>query len=219
MDSNHQGFPPLRCRGNQHPPQDVLTLVRCSDVRSTLSVRSMATSRGPTKPPAAPAAPSRNVEAPPGVTTPAPAPAVPSAPDGQGADECLRQRTMDPVAGGMLECQHFTSGSLMPAGMPRAPGLSSGDYAVRFGSVGGRLLMTLRIPCAAYAVRVSIAGDTITPDPGTLESVVGTCTFPWDPGAGADGTVHSGPASDCAAGKRHRAAQPGVGGHPLPHPL
>ena len=54
------------------------------------------------------------------------------------------------------------------------------DYALRFGSVGGRLLMTLRIPCAAYAVSVSIARDTITPDPGTLESVVGTCTFPWD---------------------------------------
>ena len=139
-----------------------------------------AINQGATKPPAAPAAPSRNAEAPHGVTTPAPAPAVPSAPDGQAADECLRQRATDPVAGGMLECQYFTSGSRMPAGMPRAPGLSSGDYAVRFGSVGGRLLMTLRIPCAAYAVSVSMAGDTITPDPGTLESIVGTCTFPWD---------------------------------------
>ncbi|WP_079549708.1 hypothetical protein [Arthrobacter sp. 49Tsu3.1M3] len=40
--------------------------------------------------------------------------------------------------------------------------------------------MTVRIPCASYAVRVSIAGETITPDPRTLESSLGTCNFPWD---------------------------------------
>lgn len=40
--------------------------------------------------------------------------------------------------------------------------------------------MTVRIPCASYAVRVSIAGQTITPVPGTTESFVGTCGFPWD---------------------------------------
>ena len=138
------------------------------------------TSQGAPKPPAAPAGPSRNAQAPPGVAAPAPAPAVPPAPDGQGPDECLRQRATDPAAGGMLDCRYFTAGALMPAGVPRAPGISSGDYAVRFGSVGGRPLMTMRIPCAAYAVSVSIAGDTITPDPDTLERVVGTCNFPWD---------------------------------------
>ena len=40
--------------------------------------------------------------------------------------------------------------------------------------------MTVRIPCASYTVRISIAGETITPDPGTLETFVGTCNFPWD---------------------------------------
>lgn len=80
----------------------------------------------------------------------------------------------------MLECQYFTSGSMQPASVPHGPGLSSGDYAVRFGIVGGRTLMTVRIPCASFAIRVSVAGQTITPIPGTLESVQGACTFPWD---------------------------------------
>ena len=99
---------------------------------------------------------------------------------GQGIDECLPQRAENAVANGALECQYFTSGSMTPASVPRDPGMSSGDYAIRFGSVGGRTLMTVRIPCASYAVTVSIATETITPDPGTLESSLGTCNFPWD---------------------------------------
>ena len=69
---------------------------------------------------------------------------------------------------------------MTPASVPPGPGLSSGDYAVRFGSAGGHPLMTVRIRCASYAVGVSVAGGTITPDPGTLESFVGACPFPWD---------------------------------------
>ena len=69
---------------------------------------------------------------------------------------------------------------MMPVSVPRGPGMSSGDYAIRFGLGGGRTLMTVRIPCASFAVRVSIVGETITPDPGTLESVLATCNFPWD---------------------------------------
>ena len=84
------------------------------------------------------------------------------------------------MANGLLECQYFTSGSMMPVSVPRGPGMSSGDDAIRFGLVGGRTLMTVRIPCASFAVRVSIVGETITPDPGTLESVLATCNFPWD---------------------------------------
>ena len=87
---------------------------------------------------------------------------------------------MDAVANGKLECQYFTSGSMMPDSVPRGPGMSSGDYAIRFGIVGGRPLMTVRIPGASFAVRVSIVGQTITPVAGTLESVLGTCNFPWD---------------------------------------
>lgn len=66
------------------------------------------------------------------------------------------------------------------ATVPRTPGLSSGDYALRFGGIDGHPLMTARIPCASYKVRVSIAGETITPDPGTLETLMGTCNFPWN---------------------------------------
>lgn len=99
---------------------------------------------------------------------------------GQGIDECLPQRAENAVANGALECQYFTSGSMTPASVPRDPGMSSGDYAIRFGSVGGRTLMTVRIPCASYAVTVSIATESITPDPGTLGSSLGTCNFPWD---------------------------------------
>ena len=84
------------------------------------------------------------------------------------------------MANGMLECEYFTSGSLMPASVPRGPGMSSGDHAIRFGIVGGHPLMTVRIPCASYAVKITIVGEIITPDPGTLESYVDTCTFPWD---------------------------------------
>jgi hypothetical protein len=80
----------------------------------------------------------------------------------------------------MLECQYFTAGSMLPASVPRGPGVSSGDYAVRFGIVGGRPLMTVRIPCASFAVRISMVGETITPIPGTLESVQRACNFPWD---------------------------------------
>ena len=68
----------------------------------------------------------------------------------------------------------------MPAAVPRGSGMSSGDYAVRFGSVGGHPLMTVRIPCASYTVSVSIAIGTITPDPATLETLQGKCDFPWD---------------------------------------
>lgn len=99
---------------------------------------------------------------------------------GQGIDECLPQRAENAVANGALECQYFTSGSMTPASVPRDPGMSSGDYAIRFGSVGGRTLTTVRIPCASYAVTVSIATESITPDPGTLGSSLGTCNFPWD---------------------------------------
>lgn len=66
----------------------------------------------------------------------------------------------------------------MPASEPRGPGLSSGDYAVRSGSMGGLPSMTVRIRCASYAVGVTIVGETITPDRGTLESFVGACNFP-----------------------------------------
>lgn len=131
------------------------------------------------KPTAVPAAPSTSSGLSSGMT-PAPVPPVPPSPVGQGTDECLPQREEDAVANGMLECQYFTSGSLMPPSVPRGPGMSSGDYAVRFGIVGGRPLMTVRIPCASYAVRVSIVGATITPEQGTLESILGTCDFPWD---------------------------------------
>ncbi|BCW66998.1 hypothetical protein NicSoilB4_17610 [Arthrobacter sp. NicSoilB4] len=110
----------------------------------------------------------------------APVPPVPPAPAGQRADECLPQGAEDAAATGTPECQYFTSGSMQPATVPRGPGLSSGDYAVRFGSLGGHTMMTVRIPCASYMVRVSISGETITPDPGTLEAFVGTCNFPWD---------------------------------------
>lgn len=130
-------------------------------------------------PPAATAASSTAAGLSPGMTL-APVPPVPPAPAGQGADECLPQSAEDASAAGKLECQYFTSGSMMPASVPRAPGLSSGDYAVRFGSIGGDPWMTVRIPCASYTVRVSVAGETITPDPGTLETFVGTCNFPWD---------------------------------------
>lgn len=109
-----------------------------------------------------------------------PVPSVPPAPAGQGADECLPRGADDAAPTGTLECQYFTSGSLQPATVPRGSGLSSGDYAVRFGSLGGRPLMTVRIPCASYAVRVSIADQTITPVPGTMERFVGPCGFPWD---------------------------------------
>ena len=131
-----------------------------------------------TKPPAATAAPSTGAGLSPGMTV-APVPPLPPAP-GHGIDECLAQQAENAVANGALECQYFTSGSMVPASVPRDPGMSSGDYAIRFGSVGGRTLMTVRIPCASYAVTVSIAGETITPDVGTLESSLGTCNFPWD---------------------------------------
>ena len=100
--------------------------------------------------------------------THAPRPPVPPAPAGQGADGCSSPRAEDAAAAGGLECQYFPSGSMMPAAVPRGPGMSSGDYAVRFGSVGGHPLMTVRIPCASYAVRVSFEGETITPDPATI---------------------------------------------------
>ncbi|MCU1533092.1 MAG: hypothetical protein JWO49_2663 [Arthrobacter sp.] len=69
---------------------------------------------------------------------------------------------------------------MIPATVTTGPGASSGDYAVRFATVGGSPWMSVRIPCASYALRVSIVGQTITPDPGTMESFVGTCSFPWD---------------------------------------
>ena len=145
---------------------------------STLPLSTSAGEQTVTKPPAATAAPSTGAGLSPGMTL-APAPPIPPAP-GHGIDECLPQRAEKVVGNGALECQYFTSGSMTPASVPRDPGMSSGDYAIRFGSVGGRTLMTVRIPCASYAVTVSIAGETITPDPGTLESSLGTCNFPWD---------------------------------------
>ena len=108
------------------------------------------------------------------------APPVPPAPAPHGKDECLQQPARDAAAGGTLECQYFTSGSMVPAAVPPGPGVSSGDYAVRFGNVGGRTLMTVRIRCASYAVGVDIDGETITPVPGTLDSFVATCNFPWN---------------------------------------
>lgn len=115
----------------------------------------------------------------PGMTL-APVPTVPPVPAGPGPDDCLNPGAKAAVANGQLVCQYFTSGSLIPAGVPAGEGLSSGDYAIRFSSVGGSPLMTVRVPCASYAVRVSITGQTITPGPGTMESFAGMCEFPWD---------------------------------------
>ena len=112
--------------------------------------------------------------------TPAPVPSVPPAPAGQDLDDCLDPGLQAAAANGQLVCQYFTSGSMVPAGVPAGEGLSSGDYAIRFSSIGGSPLMTVRIPCASYAVRVGITGQTITPVPGTMESSAGTCEFPWD---------------------------------------
>lgn len=138
-----------------------------------------ATEEAVTKPHAATAAPSTGAGLSPGMTL-APPPPAPPAPAMQGADECPPQRAEDAATAGNLECQYFTSGSMMPAAVPRGSGMSSGDYAVRFGSVGGHPLMTVRIPCASYTVSVSIADETITPDPATLETLQGKCDFPWD---------------------------------------
>lgn len=69
---------------------------------------------------------------------------------------------------------------MVPANVPRGPGVDSGNYAVRFASTGGSSWMTVRIPCASYLVRVTISGSTITPDPETLQSAVGSCDFPWN---------------------------------------
>lgn len=130
-----------------------------------------------TKPSAIAAAPSTGAKSP-GMTL-APVPTAPPAPVIHGADDCLGQ-TEEVLANGVLECQYFTSGSMMPASVPPGPGMNSGDYAIRFALVGGSPLMTVRIPCASYALGVSIVGQTITPDPGSIESYVGTCNFPWD---------------------------------------
>lgn len=124
-------------------------------------------------------APSTGAELSPGMT-PARVPPAPPAALSQGADDCLEQSPEEALANGVLQCQYFTSGSLMPDSVPSGPGLSSGDYAVRFSNVGGSTLMTFRIPCASYALRVSIVGQTITPEPGSMESSIGTCNFPWD---------------------------------------
>lgn len=124
-------------------------------------------------------APSTGAELSPG-KTPAPVPPAPPAASSQGADDCLEQSPEEARANGVLQCQYFTSGSLMPDSVPSGPGLNSGDYAVRFSNVGGSTLMTFRIPCASYALRVSIVGQTITPEPGSMESSIGTCNFPWD---------------------------------------
>ncbi len=149
----------------------------------------------------------------------APRPPAPPAPAGQGADDCSPQRAEDAAAAGELECQYFTSGSMMPAAVPRGPGMSSGDYAVRFGSVGGHPLMTVRIPCASYAVRVSFEGETITPDPATLESFQGKCDFPWDQ---EQARMHRYLQAPLQYARRENGIvllQPGMGSHPLPHPL
>ncbi|ALV42226.1 hypothetical protein AU252_14630 [Pseudarthrobacter sulfonivorans] len=96
------------------------------------------------------------------------------------ADDCLGQGPKDALTHGVLVCQYFTSGSMVPADVPSGRGVGSGDYAIRFASVGGSPWMSVRIPCASYALRVTIVGQAITPDPGTLESFVGACGFPWD---------------------------------------
>ena len=171
-------------RYGMHTTPTLLSVVFLAVVALTAACAStppLSTSAGEqtvTKPPAATAAPSTGAGLSPGMTL-TPAPPIPPTP-GHGIDECLPQRAENAVANGALECQYFTSGSMVPASVPRGPGASSGDYAIRFASVGGRPLMTVRIPCASYAVRVSIAGETITPDPRTLESSLGTCNFPWD---------------------------------------
>ncbi len=171
-------------RYGMHTTPTLLSVVCLAVVALTAACAStppLSTSAGEqtvTKPPAATAAPSTGAGLSPGMTL-APAPPIPPAP-GHGLDECRPQRAEKVVGNGALECQYFTSGSMTPASVPRDPGMSSGDYAIRFGSVGGRTLMTVRIPCASYAVTVSIAGETITPDVGTLESSLGTCNFPWD---------------------------------------
>lgn len=109
-------------------------------------------------------------------------PAVPPVPALEGADECVG-RTLESVdSKGVIECQYFTSGAMTPPSVTVGEGVGSGDYAVRFASVDGSPLMTVRIPCASFAVRVGIEDHTITPDPATLESLVESCTFPWDEG-------------------------------------
>lgn len=69
---------------------------------------------------------------------------------------------------------------MVPADVPSGPGVSSGDYGIRFASVDGSPWMSGRIPCASYALRVTIVGQTITPDPGTMENFAGACGFPCD---------------------------------------
>ncbi|MHA7298679.1 hypothetical protein [Pseudarthrobacter sp. MDT1-22] len=88
------------------------------------------------------------------------------------ADDCLGQGSKDALTNGVLVCQYFTSGSMVPADVPSGPGVGRGDYAIRFASVSGSPWISVRIPCASYALRVTIVGQAITPDPGTLESFV-----------------------------------------------
>ncbi|WP_146070352.1 hypothetical protein [Arthrobacter sp. GMC3] len=130
--------------------------------------------------PAVPAVqPSLRAGLPPGMTI-APMPPAPVAPANPGPDDCPGMLSQATPGNETLLCQYFTSGSLQPASVPRGPGIDSGTYAVRFASVGGSAWMTVRIPCAAYLVKVTISGSTITPAPDTIKSVVGTCDFPWN---------------------------------------
>jgi hypothetical protein len=119
----------------------------------------------------------------PGMTL-APVPPVPAPPVSPGNDVYKGRDSAAAPNGGTLECEYFTSGSMMPASMTRASGqpqgLSSGDYAVRFSRIDGLSMMSVRIPYASFAVHVSFAGGTIIPAPETLDSIVGSCSFPWD---------------------------------------
>ncbi|MBT2532663.1 hypothetical protein J7E83_11125 [Arthrobacter sp. ISL-48] len=132
-----------------------------------------------TKAAAPSAAASKAAQLSPGMTL-APVPPVPAAPVSQDKDGCLPSDAGNAVTHGILECQYFTSGSMMPPSLPHEPGFGAGDYAIRFSMAGGRPTMTVRVPCASYAVQVTIVDETITPVPGTMDSFVGTCTFPWD---------------------------------------
>ncbi|WP_330191966.1 hypothetical protein [Pseudarthrobacter sp. J64] len=113
-------------------------------------------------------------------TSPAPVPPVPAAPAMDSQDDCLAEGGEVLKGADPLLCQYFTSGAMTPSSVRTGPGADSGTYAIRFAGVESDRIMTVRIPCASYAVEVDIDGGTVTPDPSTLESVVENCSFPWD---------------------------------------
>jgi hypothetical protein len=101
------------------------------------------------KAPAASAAASMHAQLSPGMTL-APVPPVPAPPVSPGNDVYKGRDSAAAPNGGTLECEYFTSGSMMPASMTRASGqpqgLSSGDYAVRFSRIDGLSMMSVRFP-------------------------------------------------------------------------